>query len=391
MFLAVPMNKSDLTIILPLKGRPLHTLRWLWHADRIGFPYHIIIADGEVYPVIDSLLSDSDTFKNLSFEYHRYSDLTFKDFYRKCVDAAQKVRTSYVMIADNDDFPILTGIQQSISYLDSNPEYVCAGGKVPDFYIDSRSELSANVIGQLVGPRFGYTYPCFDNSNKPLSERVMDNITDSQLSYYHVYRTQALQTIFEEVEKHDFSELSVHELYIALRTITLGKVRADPSIICYLRQRGTSLNTYHKHDWVYHLLHSQLPQDYRVMANSIAKEMERQSGTNADAFRETILDAYAENIRHMLGHTMLRHRFPRLFKIKQKLIRLKDFQFIPVWYQRRKAEKKFWQVFSNDALDESSIESYKNEFGSIESSLQGDEFLFFIKTNAPDLLKCDLE
>lgn len=378
-------KKNDLTIMLTLRGRHLHTLRWMWHANRIGFPYHVIIADGEVHPTIDRLLSDPATFPNLSFEYHRYADKTFGDFYKKCAETIRKVKTKYVMMSDNDDFSIIAGIQKSIAYLDNEPEYVCAGGKIPGFSIVSRQELAGNVIGQMTDTRFSYKHQCRDISFSSVSERVMDEINQFQPVYYHVYRTPALQVIFEEIEVHDFSDLTVHEFYCALRTVTLGKVRTDLSVICYFRQNGTSMLSSYFKDWVHHLLHSRLPQDFRAMATAIANEVERINGTNSSVFRESILDAYAIYLRHMLGHTMMRYRFPRLFRAKQKLLWLKKLRVIPVWYQRSLEKKNFWRTLSNDCADATLLAAYKEEFGNIETTLRGDEFLTFIKTNAPDL------
>ena len=77
------MIDNSLTIILTLRGRHLHTLRWMWHANRTSLPYHIIIADGEVHPTIDRLLSDPSIFPNISYEYHRYRDLSLTDYYKK--------------------------------------------------------------------------------------------------------------------------------------------------------------------------------------------------------------------------------------------------------------------------------------------------------------------
>ena len=380
------MKNTELTIVLTLRGRHLHTLRWMWHANRVGLPYHVIIADGEVHPTIDRLLSDPATFQNLSFEYHRHCDRSFSDFYKKCVETIRKVKTKYVMMSDNDDFSIITGIEKSIEYLNSEFEYICAGGQIPNFSIVPHQVLPGKTIGQIVDARFGYRHHCHDIAFPSVSERVVDEIYQYQVIYYHVYRTQALRLIFEEIEGHDFSDLTVHEYYCALRTVTLGKVRTDPSIVCYLRQVGTSGVTAYWKDWVHHLLRSTLPQDFRAMATSIANEVERVDGNDSAVLRESILDAYASKIRHMLGHTMLRHRFPRLFRIKQKLLWLNKLRIIPTWVQQKRWKKNFWKKLSNDCTDPTLLASYQKEFENIEATLQGGEFLFFVKTNAPDLI-----
>jgi glycosyltransferase domain-containing protein len=379
------VKKNDLTIMLTLRGRHLHTLRWLWHANRIGFPYHVIIADGEVHPTIDRLLSNPATFPNLSFEYHRHCDLSFSDFYKKCTETIQKVKTKYVMMSDNDDFLIISGIQRSIEYLDNKPEYVCAGGRLAQFSIVPRLELPGKIMGKIINTKFGYRQVSHDISFTSVSARVMDEINQYQVIHYHIYRTQALRVILEEVEVHDFLDTTVHEFYIALRAVTLGKVRIDPSVVCYLRQTGTSMSATYFKDWVHHLLHSNLPQDFRAMASAIANEVQRIDGNNFDEFRESILDAFAVYLRHMLGHTMLRHRFPRLFRIKQKLLWLKKLPIIPKWYWQRRTKKTFWKELSNACAEPALLAAYQEEFGNIETTLQGDEFLSFIKTNAPDL------
>ena len=344
-------RSNEITILLTLRGRHLHTLRWLWYANEINFPYHVIIADGEVHPTIDRLLSNRLTFPNLSYEYHRYSDASFSDFYMKCVDASKKVKTKYVMMSDNDDYPIVTGIEQSIAYLNIDASYVAAGGKIPFFSIDVRTELSNQVFGKMNAPRFTYGYRCHDLSSDFIGERVLDEARVHQVLYYHVFRTQTLGTIFEEIQVHDFSDLTVFEYFHALRTATLGKVRIAPSVVCYLRQSGTSSNSSGislLKDWVHHLLHSRLPQDFRVMALNIANAAEGQATLKANELKECILDAYAENLRHYLGHTMMRHRFPRLFQIKQNLLWIKKIRWVPFQLQKLVDQNKFWHEMSTD-------------------------------------------
>ena len=91
------MRSSPLTILLALKGRHLHTLRFLWHADVARVPYHFLIADGEVHPVIARLLEHSESvFPHLDIEYIRYpDDVDYATYYSKLADAASRVRTPY--------------------------------------------------------------------------------------------------------------------------------------------------------------------------------------------------------------------------------------------------------------------------------------------------------
>ena len=134
---------ARLTIILPLRGRPLFTLRFLWHANAARLPYKFIIADGEVRQELSHLLENSaKLFPDIDVEYIRYPDDTdFGRYFAKMTDALQRVQTPYAMLADNDDFLALTGLERSLDFLDANPDYVCYGGGIGGFAVYSRNVL----------------------------------------------------------------------------------------------------------------------------------------------------------------------------------------------------------------------------------------------------------
>ena len=81
------LTTPRLTIVLPLKGRYLFTLRFLWHANRARLPYRFIVADGQVHPVLAEILENSHThFSELDIEYIRYpDDVDFSRFFAKMV------------------------------------------------------------------------------------------------------------------------------------------------------------------------------------------------------------------------------------------------------------------------------------------------------------------
>ena len=378
---------EKLTILLTLKGRHLHTLRWMWHANRIHLPYHIVIADGEVHPTIDRLLSDRSVFPNLSYEYHRYREATYADFYKKLAESIEKVKTEYVMWSDNDDFPMVTGIQRSIEFLKNNPEYVCAGGKIPNFSIQSRKEIEAGVIGHMVRLEFGYKNQNRGVDFSSMSNRVMDQILQYQPVSYHIFQTRVPKVIYSEFEALQFSDLSIAEFYHALRTVTFGKAHTDPAIICYLRQAGTSTNAMVTNDWVHYLLRGTLPQDFRALATAISDKVAQLEGYNATELREDILNAYANYLRIMLGATTMRYRFPRLFRLKKSLMWLKEWRIMPNWYLRRIMGANLSTALKSSLLTGTSFDACKCELGQIEATLQGDEFLAFLELKAPDLVR----
>ncbi len=382
------MKTNDLTILLTLKGRHLHTLRWLWHANHICLPFHVIVADGEVHPTIARLLSNPETFPNLSFEYHRYEDRSFSDFYYKCADALGKVRTPYVMMSDNDDFLFPLGLQRSIAFLDSAPEYVCAGGGTPGFCLDAGSGVAPNVVGSLhrISYQFLKHHKSRDLDNSSTTLRVLDELKNYFPIYYHVYRIEALCLIAHEIQAYDFSDLDIHERYWALRALTLGKVRSDPSFFFYFRQAFASMMSAYKIDWIDHLLQSRFPQDFRNMASKIAAEAARVDGCDPAELENQIREVYSMILRKRLPRILLRHQFPILFSLKQRFSALRLGRIIPVSIQRKLDETRFWKQLALNGATDDTIAIHAQEFADIEATLQGDEFIKFISRNAPELL-----
>lgn len=379
---------TDVTILLTLRGRHLHTLRWLWHANRIRLPFHVVIADGDVHPTVERVLSKGSSFPNLSYEYHRYADRSFSDFYRKCVDALGKVNTRYVKIVDNDDFLFPSGVTRLAAFLDHAPEYVCAGAGIPGFVLEFRPGPTRYLVGTFERIDYRYlfdgSYACRDIDQGSVTERVLDELNRYLSLYYFVYRTDAMRVVAADIQRLDFSDLDIHERFFALRTVTLGKVKSDPSYFFYFRQHGTSSHFSYEADWVDHLLRSRLPEDFRAMASSVAAIAEQQEGADRRQLEEKILQGYAAILRRMLAGTMLRHRFPRLFTLKQRYLALPRLR-LPASMRRNRAKERLWRQLAAHGGERATIDIHQSELGDIQATLEGAEFIQFIASNAPEL------
>ncbi len=383
------MKNRELTIVLTLKGRYLHTLRWLWHANRTNLPYHIIIADGEVHPTIDRLLSNPAIFPNLSYEYHRYEDRTIRDYYFKRSDVLGKVDTPYVMMSDNDDFLLPFGIDKAMAFLKASPEYVCAGGGIPGFSIDVKSSEIPNVVGSVKSFSYRYIsnqwYQCRDLDHESVSVRVIKEIRNPLSVHYNVYRTQPLRVISGEVLEHNPS-LIFCEMYSAMRTVTLGKVKSDPSYFTYIRQQGSSQYIGYSNDLIDDLLRLSLGEKLKIMGAKVALEAARSDGCNPTVIQEQIFDAYADQIRQTLGSALLRYRFPRLFALKQRFRTIPKFHLIPNALQCRLDLAKIWRQLKADRADSETLAAHAAELSDVSVTLQADSFIKFISLNATDLL-----
>jgi len=376
-----------LTILMPLRGRHLFTLRALWHANKARLPYKFILADGQVHPRLASILENSrEIFPDIDVEYIRYpDDDSFSRFFTKMRDAISRVCTPYVMCVDNDDFLAFTGIERSMDFLDRNPDYVCCGGGLAGFAV--YSGLYGSRSG-LVGPlnRVSYRYTFLDKSmdfSSPSASKRLAAGSRNWWTYYAVFRTDAQQTLWREIEQINFSDLQLHELFCAMRTLTLGKARSDGTTIAYLRQYNTSQLSAFKEDWVHHLLRSQFSSDFTAMIDIVSAA--------AAAADEEAQPAIAEMLRRICDEWLrgfLRQSYGTSQSIKQFIRR--HAPFVVRWVKNRRRlfvsreRAALFTKLAADAASEAYIAAFRREFETIEQVLTGPDFADFIANYAPE-------
>jgi glycosyltransferase domain-containing protein len=366
----------------------LHTLRWLWHANRTRLPFHVVIADGEVHPAIERVFSDPLAFPYLSYEYHRYEDRSLQDYYCKIADALGKVRTPYVMMMDNDDFPMPFGVGKAMSFLDSAPDYVCAGGGIPGFTLGLGVKDLPNVTGPLNRIWYRYIpnewYRCRDIDSSSASKRLLEEIRNPLSVHYSVYRTCERNTIANEIVAINPC-LRLCEMFAAMRTMTLGKVKSDPSYLIYFRQRGSSQCIGYSRDLIDDILYSKLAEDFKLMAAMVSEEAAQADACKPDWIKDQVYDAYADHLRMLSANTMLRYRFPHLFTLKQVLRGLPKPE-LPAILQRKLDLERMRKRLASDGADEECIVAHRSEIGTIVTTLEGKDFFRFVTRKAPELL-----
>jgi glycosyltransferase domain-containing protein len=369
-----------LTIVLPLKGRYLFTLRFLWHANRAQLPYRILIADGQVHPALAAILENwRQHFPNLDIEYVRYpDDLDYRHFFIKMADALQRVTTPYAMQADNDDFVAYAGTERSLDFLDANLDYICCGGGLAGFSVYSGLLNPNGPTGRF--NRYAYRYTYLDRSEDYSSSSPVERLrrgSRNWWSYYAVYRTDGLKTVCREIVDIDFSDMRLHELFCAMRALTLGKVRSEGSTIAYLRQYGSSLGSSFKKDWVHHLLRSRFTTDFAEMIDRISGAAAKAEGIDAAPVAE-MLRLICEDWLH----EFLKIYYGPLQSVKQVLRDNTPDLFNWVKNRRRYfVARERAAIFSRLAEDGASADYLANldgELKTIEDVIMGREFANFI-------------
>jgi hypothetical protein len=284
------------------------------------------------------------------------------------------------MVADNDDFLAATGIERSMDFLDGHPDYVCCGGGLAGFSV--YSGLHDPNYGLVGRPnRYAYRYTIHDSSLDFGSSSAVERLragSRNWWSYYAVYRTGALATIWRESEEIDFSDLQLFEFYCAMRALTLGKARSDGSTIGYLRQYGTSMQSSLKKDWVHHLLRSRFTSDFATLVDRISEQAATADGVERAPVAEMLRRICENWLREFL-----RVYYGSLQTVKQAL---RDYTpaFIN-WLKRRRryfVRKERTRLFAKllaDGASQPYVAAFGHELETIENVLTGAEFSDFVQ------------
>lgn len=313
--------QNQLTVVMPLKGRHLFTLRCLFHAQQTRMPFRFLLADGAVHPSMVTLMKDrARYFPDLDIEYLQYpDDRSFSDYFSKMADALRRVNTPYAVMLDNDDFLLPHGVRRAMAFLDESPEFVTCGGRVAGF-----SLYAAGADDQaLCGPfnRLYWYYPFMDRSSNSVAERLRSQ-KNAEWIYYGVARTETLAAIWREVTEISFSDLTVYDVYHSMRTLTLGRVRMDPTYVSSIRQYGTSVSPIYTQDWVHHFVSSNLSGDVRSVVDRISAAA-AESGADPAAVADDVRDLLERRFRTFFAGTfgwkqgvkqLVRRRAPGLAK-----------------------------------------------------------------------------
>jgi glycosyltransferase domain-containing protein len=379
---------SRLTVVMPLKGRHLFTLRFLWHANQARLPYRFLIADGEVHPELARLLEDSrKTFPELNVEYIRYpTDMDLTHFYAKMADVLQRVRTPYVKLADNDDFLAPAGLEYCMNFLDSHDDYVCCSGGIAGFSV--RVPLR-DFPEMMNGPfnKLTYRYSprdrSIDLSSWSATDRVLAGLRNTW-SYYAVFRTSVLTAMWKEIREMDPTSFQLGERFLAMQALTLGKARSSPSVFSYVRQYWTSLQAHWtspqsatRKTFVHYLLRSRFTEDVANVLDRISRRLAELDGGDpakiADRLRQPLEEWVGDQIRLDYGAYATLRRNLRTYT-----------PWLVAWLKRRRRlavlleRKNMFKQLRKDGAKPEYIAEFGRELAQIEEVLTGREFKDFL-------------
>ncbi len=262
-------------------------------------PFRFLLADGEARPPLMGMLKNSqELFPHLDIEYVRCPDDTsWSRYFAKMHEAVRRVRTPYVLVAENDDFLARAGLERAMDFLDAHQDYVCCGGGIAGFSVHASRQAP---LGKVLGPinRMTYSYTPDENPPDVSSSNTLARVLSGfqcHWFYHSVNRKTVLEPVWREVVEMDPSNFHVLEHFSTLRTLAQGKAHFDQTSTIYFKQFDTSLGGHWttsgkapSASFVYHFLRSRFSSDFAAMIDMVARAVVAADGGNVEEVAEEL-------------------------------------------------------------------------------------------------------
>ena len=273
-----------LTIVLPLRGRYFYTEFWLNYALKARFPYKIILADGSKEDATERLVEGgANLYGALNVEYLRFPfDASYPDYYAKVLDALSRVRTKYVMLLDNDTFPMPSSIEDCVDFMERNADYSCCRGTHVDYDYDESDNLIADGVYFDKNEKDSGIHKNFGQSTA--IERIENWVEHTHILYYNVHRIENMLKAWSTIDRIGFLDLTMTDLSIALHSLISGKSRVLDGVFL-MRHRGSpesaSAEMIRKADFLDRVLTPKWTQDLADLVDELSLRACHQDGLGA--------------------------------------------------------------------------------------------------------------
>jgi len=287
---------NQLTLLVFLKDRASFTKRLFDYLSKVQYPFPVLFADGSIEDE-NELFFNEVKFADFSYQYIRYpKDERLSDYYEKCVSAIEKVKTPYVMLADNDDFPIIDGQLKALDFLNSHPDYIGCNGRVGGVIVNPVSHhASGNNVLYLP-----YYCPMMDVP-VPLDQdtairRIQSYLRNFYSFYYAIYRTENMANTLEKIREFNFSDLGIVELFFSYMKLAQGKVHTIDSLT-YLRQKGSSQAAASQKDWFHRLFYTNWLPDLKIALRYTAEIISHNESTDIHKTYDQLYEDFLNRFR----------------------------------------------------------------------------------------------
>ena len=264
---------KDLTILLTLYDRGgyyEYPKRWTNFANIHLNNFKILIADGTGIKKTEDFFTNKNNFPNLDLSYFKYpKDNSYKDYFSKLDKSISKVKTKYMVLADDDDFYSANGLIKSIDFLEKNNDFSTCRGLIGSFKLSKHKNLSHAFL-----PKIQNSF----SKNKPI-DRFKSFYAETNISpiFYDVHKSDLQKKNFKRLNQGNFIEPVMVEMLTEMLDILQGKIGRINEL--YLMRQLDKNNSAHKQyvdksgDIMHRLCFGDFTHDLKIWAEIISSEI----------------------------------------------------------------------------------------------------------------------
>ena len=280
------------------------------YAERVRFPFKVLIADGGADASVPALLADRARFPNVDYEYLRFpEDTSYRQYYAKIDEALARVQTPFVAMADNDDFLLPEALAQSVRFLATNPDYAACGGRSALFWVvPGADDQSSLLYGNHVDCKV--TSLIQSNDAPTATERLHRlPISIADLLFYDVKRIEEARRQFRLVRKMELNDLFLMEFLVHYLTVISGKTKRIDQLHLARQQNspGSSGSEHQRRfgDWIGRMLVDSWSGDFAKFVAAASDALAAEDRVPPEDARECIVEAYRKHVAPALLSDLL--------------------------------------------------------------------------------------
>lgn len=209
-----------LTLILPVRGRPEYTRRWLDWARESALPFPVIVADGS--EAADAGVVARKVAVGVAEGRAWAHRASRTGILARVADAAARVETPFAALAANDDFPLRAGLAACTAALEARPDAAACGGPAAAVALPCGEPIwSANARARTPVVRS----PLDGASSLARIEYLLDAYDPP---WYDVQRVEVMRAAFQRIERSGLRDLHLCELLHAVGVASGGPCLRTP-------------------------------------------------------------------------------------------------------------------------------------------------------------------
>ncbi len=218
-------SNKDLTFLLLTRDRRNFTLRFFKYLSIIKFKYKLFIADGSKMKISKELISHLKNGK-IDYVYKKYPyDKNYKVLQKKIYFSLKKIKSKYVVLFSDDDFPIISSINPALNFLEKNKNYVACGGYALNFDLFKKYYTFNEYHGHPIN--FGRMMTSKSNDKQKEFQRLKKYMSTMENSWHYIFRTKVLLKNYSYIHKRviNFSNIDFYDYYQDSINFISGRIK----------------------------------------------------------------------------------------------------------------------------------------------------------------------